>query len=306
VRRDSIAAIVLLAASVGGCTDSDSDSSADTATTTARRVASMWPLPAVHFTVNRQWSQADWDALHIAGTAAPWEGRPFDDDPVYEPGQIVAFTTRLRDYRQQRTKCEEEFHDGPRNSLGEATCYPDPTEIDPDTGEVVGTIRDRDCKRLTLSLARIRYGRYCGRNFPDHGVWLDNRRTRSDPSLDVDPVDGIDYCCRLHDALVWDPTAKAGAASQDNSCGWVMCAMQASAYPANALDTYFTAARDARQCIYDRANLAPDVASAFLACDTNGYFLPSNPPLAPAPDAATLPAPPQTRLSPKTGVALQF
>jgi hypothetical protein len=66
-----------------------------------------------------------------------------------------------------------------------------------------------------------RYGYYCGKDFPaELGAFWNQM---------PEPLDGVDYCCRLHDETVWSD------AGYSNECGIVMCLSKASGLPANVM-----------------------------------------------------------------------
>ncbi len=84
------------------------------------------------------------------------------------------------------------------------------------------------------------YGWYCGAGRPVSG-FLGN------PMLDP-----VDYCCRLHDRNLFDPTL--AAISPHNACGFVMCLSKATGFPADIAERLPDVERARRQ-MYNKASI---------------------------------------------------
>jgi hypothetical protein len=82
------------------------------------------------------------------------------------------------------------------------------------------------------------YGWYCGAGRPVRG-FLDN------PMLDP-----VDYCCRLHDRNLFDPSLQS--ISPHNACGFVMCLSEATGFPADITERLPDVERARRQ-MYNKA-----------------------------------------------------
>ena len=126
------------------------------------------------------------------------------------------FTTWKNDYEKRRLECEgyagQEIN-------GEPICLSSKDAL-------------FDCSAGQI----LEYGYYCGGGRPAQGFWL------------KEPLDGVDYCCYIHDLNVWGPSST----SRINACGAAMCLYKATQYPADAVAT-FPEVENARQCIYDWA-----------------------------------------------------
>jgi len=126
------------------------------------------------------------------------------------------FTTWKNDYEQKRLECAA--YSGQQIG-GETVCLPSKAAT-------------FDCSAGSI----LDYGYYCGGNRPVTGFW------------GKEPLDGVDYCCYVHDLNVWGPSPT----SPMNACGAVMCLYYATEYPAGAVQA-FPEVENARQCIYDWA-----------------------------------------------------
>jgi hypothetical protein len=145
-------------------------------------------------TLNNPWTAADLAFENITiGITYEGVGQP--------AGRVRPYTTLVQQYRVRRKQCEEDAL--VLNSNGEPSCYP---------------ILVRNANPVAS-----RYGYYCGRNHPPHSAFSQSGAP--------EPLDGVDYCCRLHDARVWDTSGL----TLDSECGMVMCLSKASGLPANVI-----------------------------------------------------------------------
>jgi hypothetical protein len=189
-------------------------------------------LAAGQFTVNLPWSAADLDAqgiprlpnyraaLNYAGMLA-WEGTT--DFPL-RPGAFRPYLTTYEQYRVKREQCRRDNGVNHRAS-GEPYCYPNLVEA--------------------VAPVNSRYGYYCGGGFPPHPAFAQKM---------PDPLDGVDYCCRLHDKGLWQK--KSGLQGADE-CGIVMCLSKVNASPAGILDSSkFAEVKKARDYWYGWASTA--------------------------------------------------
>lgn len=136
-----------------------------------------------------------------------WQGHPF--------------TTWKNDYLAKKAECES--YDGQTvdkdGSIGT-------TEVCISTKKATA-----DCGNGTM----LEYGYYCGGGRPGVGLW------------GKEPLDGVDYCCYLHDRRVWGDQSES-----DLACGAIMCMYNMTAYPAGA-EASFPEVENARQCLHDKA-----------------------------------------------------
>lgn len=179
------------------------------------------------FTLNNPWTRADleYEQIYCESGAV---GQCFDLDPdllAYEsiPGVwqwVRPYTTTITEYEARRRQCEQDY-----NELYDADTWENPV-----TGWTYH-FQDRKCYP-TLQLANNlqestvgdpaaqqvlqRYGYYCGGGF--------GAQTATFGSDAPEPLDGVDYCCRLHDDQVWRYEGK----KESNECGIAMCLRQAT------------------------------------------------------------------------------
>jgi hypothetical protein len=134
------------------------------------------------------------------------------------------YTTWKADYEAKLDECESYGED---EVEGERVCVPTS-----DTGF--------DCATSSM----LEYGWYCGAGRPAPGYW------------GKEPLDGVDYCCYLHDNRVWDERdAPSNIAIERNlACGMALCLYHQMEHPAGAASA-FPEVQTARQCIYDWAAL---------------------------------------------------
>jgi hypothetical protein len=85
----------------------------------------------------------------------------------------------------------------------------------------------------------LRYGYYCGAGHPSQDVTAFNYPKQ--------PLDPVDYCCRLHDDGAWADDAVGMA------CGMKLCLKNAAATPGLS-KTAMGETERARQCWYDMAD----------------------------------------------------
>ena len=178
------------------------------------------------YTLNNPWTQADLDFENISATITYQ-----DIDGV---GQWVRpFTTMEVEYEVRRRQCEEDYNKlyAPGTSIGrtftDRRCYPTLEEANNLDGIPDPTLQ--------------RYGYYCGGGYPPFGAF-----TNKAP----EPLDAVDYCCRLHDDTTW-----TGRGISSNECGIVMCLRQATVKGLAALPPN---AEESRQHWYDgAASLCP-------------------------------------------------
>lgn len=178
----------------------------------------------------------------------PWTAQDLADERIDAPVRHSReqFVTWKPDYERRRARCVS-FGDR-EGEDGERICVPSKT------GGLGLVCRER----------MLEYGYYCGAGRPSAAYWGEV------------PVDGVDYCCYLHDKQTWSEQGASDFRNfQLNSCGMLMCLNKMTEFPAGAA-AHFPDTEDARQCIYNWASVP-------LSCPGNQ----SN-------DAP----PPQTRINP--------
>jgi hypothetical protein len=212
-------------------------------------------------TLNNPWTQADLDAVNIYAsisyqlTVEASEINMPDLSPPRLPGQVRPYTTLVQQYRAKLKQCEEDSTDHltPGNFLviytfQDKRCYPTQTALpdnfsaptDPESGQF---LIDPVSRQLLA-----RYGYYCGGGYPNFAPFT---------SKAPEPLDSVDYCCRLHDAGVWEravPNGEGGIVDGDNQCGMAMCLSKASG-SANVM-AQMPDVEEARQYWYSGAALA--------------------------------------------------
>jgi hypothetical protein len=172
-------------------------------------------------TLNNRWTQADLDFENI-NTSIRYEG-------VNQPaGRMRPYTTLVQQYQARYKQCEEDAQSflapgsleigGASYYFHDRKCYPTPTDrphgfVEP-PGGVVGPVADKILHR---------YGYYCGGGYPNFDPFAPGA---------PEPLDGVDYCCRLHDAQAW---GESTVGSRKSECGIVMCLSKASGFPADVL-----------------------------------------------------------------------
>jgi hypothetical protein len=164
-------------------------------------------------TLNNRWTQADLDFEEIT-LPISYEGA---GQPV---GRVRSYTTLVQQYRVRRKQCEEDAN--VLNPNGEPTCYPTLVEA--------------------INPINSRYGYYCGGGFPAGGAFFNGT---------PEPLDGVDYCCRLHDEQVWGQGTVVPF-FPPSECGIAMCLSKASGSPANVI-ARLPDVEAARQYWYDGA-----------------------------------------------------
>ena len=134
------------------------------------------------------------------------------------------YTTWKRDYDERLATCEA--YGDQEYPNGETICVP-----------------ENDTNASCAVTEMLQYGYYCGKGRPGNDGF---------PSPN-EPLDGIDYCCYLHDQNIWHSDGATEAENQrQNSCGMLMCLYNMSEYPAGAAAN-FPKPTGYRQCIHDWA-----------------------------------------------------
>lgn len=144
------------------------------------------------FTFNNYWAQAQLNAQDIAASIT-YLGK----DPASPDTWIRPYRTLASEYQVKLERCRQDNAKDADNGK----CYPD---------------------NVPAAIAfNGRYGYYCGAGHPDGG------NTTFAEGM-PEPLDGVDYCCRLHDRTSWGPPnidfhPFATEYSDFNECGIVMC-----------------------------------------------------------------------------------
>lgn len=172
-------------------------------------------------TLNNVWTQADLDDENI-DLSIRYQGQ---NQPE---GRVRSYTTLVQQYRVRRKQCEadaQEFY--PRQTLDlsvlgtyhfrDRKCYPQQTD------EPHGL--EENFVRPGAKRVLARYGYYCGAGISPFSAFGAGA---------PEPLDGVDYCCRLHDAQAWNQTDDVF--DRSNECGIAMCLAKATGLPANVLD----------------------------------------------------------------------
>ena len=191
------------------------------------------------FSTNNRWTVADLNANDV-DTPVTYERTVNSNDA----GIIDAYTTLRSQYDARRRQCEQDFNE----------LYP-PGEFTQPTPEKTFHFQDRKCyptqqkanaiqERILITdeiadQALGRYGYYCGGGYPDFNVFGNTA---------PEPLDGVDYCCRLHDAAVWGEGFEDS--DRANECGIVMCLTMVSEMPLGLLATALPDVEEARQYWY--------------------------------------------------------
>jgi hypothetical protein len=186
-----------------------------------------------------------------------WQELNLGAEPLYEganqpPGRVRPYTTLVQEYRVRRKQCEEDFNE----------FYPPFTYEPPFSGQSF-TFRDRKCYPTLADgpaemidepliwnaisvTAMKRYGWYSGGGFPPVPASDDSRFRPGTP----EPLDGVDYCSRLHDEEAWG--GPRTLTYHPSECGILMCLYKASGLPANVM-ALLPDVEVARQHWYDGA-----------------------------------------------------
>lgn len=175
------------------------------------------------FTFNNPWTQADLDSVNISATID------------YEATGFGPYTITVAEYEERKRKCYEDYnvlhpalnnYDAPgfpqrEYTIQDRKCYPrlewvyynDPTAVpDPVATQVLQ-----------------RYGYYCGGGYGG-GTGVSGYQPPIFNIIKPEPLDGLDYCCRLHDAQTW-----GGQGDYSNECGMAMCVSQVTMFGLSAL-----------------------------------------------------------------------
>lgn len=192
------------------------------------------------FTLNNIWTQSDLDYENIT--------EPISYQGVGLAERMRPYTTLVQQYQAKRRQCEQdsaELH--PPGSLTllpgtsyyfqDRKCYPTPTDRPNGFVEPPGGVTDPLADK-----ALHRYGYYCGGGFPGGDMYTWDAKA-------PEPLDGVDYCCRLHDASAW---GEGTLTKHPNECGILMCLSKASALPAGVM-AQLPDVEAARQFWYDGA-----------------------------------------------------
>ena len=187
-------------------------------------------------TVNKPWGPSDLVAMNIP-TDIEWAGdyTPANDsytDEFSTRKRVRTYHQPILEYRRKLVECQQDF--ATSDALDNRNCYPEVVIHRTDNTFADGC--------ATIDFNRMRYGRYCGKGYPDFSAF------RAGSDREREPIDGVDYCCRLHDDLAWakgsglDPVVQEG-----NACGMVMCLRHASGMPAN-IENLIPDVVEARAC----------------------------------------------------------
>lgn len=216
------------------------------------------------FTTNEKWDDDDERAMNFDDDDwihyLKWEGPGPPDFPDYtdpaapeylaksnEVGarhpKLQTYHQNFHDYQRKRSLCQAEFDSGVTDRDDNRLCYP---KVVVHVGDDIDPVEE-GCANINFS--EMRYGRYCGWHFPVGHPFNDNTR---------EPIDGVDYCCRLHDWGIWswewekDHTLDV---EDLKACGMMMCLSQASGYPSN-ITTLMPDVEESRICWYEWAGIA--------------------------------------------------
>jgi hypothetical protein len=206
-----------------------------------------------HFSMNNPWTQDDLNYENITAEIN-YQGIV----NTHPRGRVIAHTTLMEEYLARRRQCEEDYQSlYPRTSFSvqedggiakdyhftDRKCYPTLQEANALEERIEGPIAQQVLER---------YGYYCGGGFPDGYGPFDINAPQ--------PIDGVDYCCRLHDAQTW-----ANLGRRSNECGMVMCLYHATVWP-GGLETQLADVEESRQhwyggaataCPWNQSNNAP-------------------------------------------------
>lgn len=168
--------------------------------------------------LNNPWTQNDLDYENISTTIDYQQ--VVDSHP---DGRVRPYVTLMQQYRAKRRKCEEDYNafyppgsfDGLLRTyhFTDRKCYP--------THEWVNGLQESTFGDELANQVLYRYGYYCGGGYPPidpFGVYA------------PEPIDSVDYCCRLHDAQIW-----ANRGNYSNECGMAMCLSKASGLPSSVM-----------------------------------------------------------------------
>lgn len=173
-------------------------------------------VAAGQFTFNNPWTQGDLNYENIDATIGYDNVRNAN-----AAGRVDSFTTLVSQYQARRSQCEADYQKRyPRSSwtnpltswtyhFTDHVCYP--------TLRTAGGMDNTTDGDPAAQQVLQRYGYYCGAGYPDYGAF-----NAGSP----EPLDGVDYCCRLHDAGAWN-----GRGDYSNECGILMCLAKVTAMP---------------------------------------------------------------------------
>lgn len=189
-----VACLSIVLLMTAGCSSKDNNESAPPQTQQAASDGFLSTMTALlsdgQLTLNNPWTRADLDNEQIIESIGYQQ--TVNSHPA---GRVRPYTTLVQQYRAKRKQCERDAN--VPNTEDEPSCYPK------NVGAIVAF--------------NGRYGYYCGAGFPPISPFA---------SKAPEPLDGVDYCCRLHDERVW---SKAGYSPlTSDQCGIVMCLSMAS------------------------------------------------------------------------------
>ncbi|MFN2348410.1 MAG: PKD domain-containing protein [Thioalkalivibrio sp.] len=177
------------------------------------------------FTLNNPWTRADLEFEQIYCESGGG-GSCFDLDPdllAYESitgvwQWVRPYTTMITEYEARRRQCEQDYELLYEPGTYESTlrdynfqdrkCYP--------TLQVANNLQESRIGDPEAQQVLQRYGYYCGGGF--------GAQTATFGSNAPEPLDAVDYCCRLHDDQTWNIAGKTFS----NECGIAMCLRQAT------------------------------------------------------------------------------
>lgn len=232
------------------------EQAASIAATTGTKTVLIAALSKGRFTLNNLWTQGDLDYEDISATIG---FQTIDGLNKW----VRPYTLLIVEYQAKRRQCVEDY-----NLLHPPGSYTSPDKV----GGKTYTFTDRKCyPKLewvydldssgidpidpVAAQALNRYGYYCGGGYPGGNMYTFDKHA-------PEPLDGVDYCCRLHDAGTWN---KRGTFS--NECGIAMCLRQTSVEGLAALPTDTEEARQywyggaASACPGNQSNDAPAPAT---------------------------------------------
>jgi hypothetical protein len=217
------------------------------------------------FTLNNRWTLAE---LIDQGISTDFAYDNVVNDHPFD--RYRAFTTLVSSYKARLRQCQEDYNQtyapATYDSLlvtyhfQDRKCYPS-LERANDLQETVSYATDELAQQ-----ALQRYGYYCGGGYPNYGDVFGADRP--------EPLDGVDYCCRLHDAQAWNARTTGGTCNPvvkgpdecPNECGIAMCLTKLSEYPAGTF-AQFPAIDESRQHWYGQGA----TGGATFICPGNQY-----------------------------------
>jgi len=172
-------------------------------------------------TLNNRWTQADLDSANITAPIS------YEGDRPFPPGRVRSYTTLVQQYRARLKQCIEDANNlyPPQTvtvyHFQDRKCYPTLT-YPPHGLQEPTAVLDAD---PVAGPVLHRYGYYCGAGFPPTPLAAFQYGA-------PEPLDGVDYCCRLHDNQTWGQFTPL---SHPSECGIAMCLSKASGLPADVI-----------------------------------------------------------------------